>query len=459
MHQNPWSVSQLTKYIKSLLDNDWRLQEVWVKGEISNFTHHSSGHMYFSIKDDKSVVRSIMFAGNNRSLIFVPKNGMRILLRGYISLYERDGQYQLYVQEMLPDGIGNLYMAYQQLKEKLQNQGYFAEAHKKGIPFLPKGIAILTSATGAAIRDILTTLRRRNPGIPCYVVPVTVQGKTAAAEIADALQFVDTNCQDFVDVIILARGGGSIEELWAFNEEILAKRIYECSIPVITGIGHETDTTIADFVADMRAATPTAAAELAAPSLTDLQKTVVENRQRMIGGIEQRMRRYRQQLDFIAQTRVFRRPEELFAGKRQSVDHYQQTLAYCYGSIIERERKKLHRAEQQLICYNPREQFTSSKHRFLSLVEAMQRMSARHLSDNRGRFHLVNQRLHDLSPLKVMERGYSLVYKEQAAESGEENHPLITSVRQVKPEDCLHIQLADGTVDCQVRRVADGKKK
>jgi len=415
MVSNSWSVSKLTTYIKNLLENDWQLHDVWVKGEISNFTHHRSGHMYFSIKDDKSIVRSIMFAGNNRSIMFIPKNGMSVLVKGYVSLYERDGQYQFYVQEMYPDGIGNLYIAFQQCKERLFNEGLFDDKYKRKLPYIPKGIAVITSPTGAALRDILTTLKRRNPYIPIYVIPTLVQGEPAPREIIDAIDFVETCCQDVIDVIILARGGGSIEELWAFNNEQVARKIFNSSIPIIVGVGHETDTTIADYVADVRAATPTGAAEIVVPSITDIEKLLAILNYRMASAVQKK---------------------------------------------IEQKRHKIQRVQQLLVCYNPREELLAKQHILQKINLQLQQAITNKLVDVANSFTLFNQRLDDLNPLKIMGRGYSLVYKDEASNeaSNEVKHQLVTSIKQVSKNDQLRIQLTDGMINCQVWGLKDGQE-
>ncbi|WP_232282324.1 exodeoxyribonuclease VII large subunit, partial [Paenibacillus sp. oral taxon 786] len=251
------------------LESDQVLTDVWIRGEISNFTHHSSGHMYFTLKDADSRIKSIMFASYNQRLPFRPKEGTRVIARGNVSVYERDGQYQFYVTHMQPDGVGSLYLAFEQLKQKLEAEGLFAPGRKRPLPRFPKTIGVVTSPTGAAVRDILTTLGRRYPQAAVILYPVLVQGKGAAPSIVKAIRTL--NAMGEADVLIVGRGGGSLEELWAFNEEQVARAIYESAIPVISAVGHETDFTIADFVADLRAATPTAAAELAVPHTAELR--------------------------------------------------------------------------------------------------------------------------------------------------------------------------------------------
>ena len=263
MKLKTFTVSEVNEYINKLLRGDIILRNLNVEGEISNFKLHSSGHMYFSIKDDNSRLRCVMFRGQSRLLKFLPEEGMKVIVKGYVALYERDGQYQLYIQEMQPAGIGALYLAYEQLKEKLEREGLFYESTKKPLPFLPERIGVVTSPTGAAIRDIISVINRRNPNVEIIIYPVLVQGTESKEQIVEAIDYFNKN--NYVDVIIVGRGGGSIEELWSFNEEVVARSIFSSKIPIVSAVGHETDFTIADFVADMRAATPSAAAELVIP--------------------------------------------------------------------------------------------------------------------------------------------------------------------------------------------------
>ncbi|CDA16731.1 exodeoxyribonuclease 7 large subunit [Clostridium sp. CAG:571] len=260
MHYNPITVSDLNLYIKNKIDGDEYLNNVLVKGEISNFKHHYTGHMYFTLKDEKSLIKCIMFKSYTTKLDFVPKDGAKVMILGTVSVFERDGVYQIYVKAMKQDGIGDLYKAYEELKRKLEQEGLFDKSHKKKIPLMPKSIGILTSNTGSVIRDIINVSTRRNPNVYLKLLPVPVQGKGAAEKIVKGIELI--NEKKLADVIILARGGGSLEDLWPFNEEIVARAIYNSEIPVISGVGHETDFTIADFVADLRAPTPSAAAEL-----------------------------------------------------------------------------------------------------------------------------------------------------------------------------------------------------
>lgn len=281
MSERILSVSELNGYIKRVLDTDLLLSGLWVKGEISNFKHHTSGHLYMTLKDAGGAVRAVMFKNAAMRLKFKPEDGMKVVVFGRVSVFESAGQYQVYIEAMQPDGVGALYVAYEQLKAKLEEEGLFSETHKVEIPYIPQKIAVITSPTGAAIRDILNVLNRRFPLADVVVCPVLVQGDGAAEQIAKAIAYVNTNA--LADVIITGRGGGSIEDLWAFNEEIVARAIYASEIPIISAVGHETDFTIADFVADLRAPTPSAAAELATPSMTEISGVLAGFLERMRG--------------------------------------------------------------------------------------------------------------------------------------------------------------------------------
>ena len=268
MEYNPITVSELNQYIKDKIGRDEYLNNVFIKGEISNFKHHYTGHMYFTLKDDKSLIKCIMFKSYTANLNFVPKDGLKVMILGTVSVFERDGVYQIYCKAMQEDGLGSLHVAYEELKKKLEHEGLFDVAHKKPIPKMPKCIGVLTSNTGSVIRDIINVSTRRNPNVYIKLLPVPVQGEGAAVKIAKAIKIM--NEQKLADVIILARGGGSLEDLWPFNEEIVARAIYDSELPVISAVGHETDFSISDFVADLRAPTPSAAAELAVPNISDI---------------------------------------------------------------------------------------------------------------------------------------------------------------------------------------------
>ena len=334
------TVRELTQYIKNLVDNDYLLANVWVKGEISNFKAASSGHLYFTLKDQSGTLRVVMFRSKSRSLVFRPGNGMAVIVRGYISVYERDGLYQLYAGEMQPDGAGALHLAFEQLKERLRDEGLFDQKHKKPLPLLPHRIGVVTSLTGAAVRDIVEIIRRRWPGLQIIIVPVLVQGESAPADIAAGIRLLNKWGQ--VDLIIAGRGGGSLEELWAFNTEVVARSIFKSKIPVISAVGHETDYTIADFVADARAATPSAAAEMAVPDKKETDRYLGALNSRLHSAVIDQAARYKQRLRACLTSRVFTRPVDVICGTRQqSLDFMRHRLQQAITGLTRQEEKQL----------------------------------------------------------------------------------------------------------------------
>ncbi|OAT86574.1 exodeoxyribonuclease VII large subunit [Desulfotomaculum copahuensis] len=333
------SVSELTGYVKELLENDPLLASLWVKGELSNFKQAASGHLYFTLKDRSCAVRAVMFRSRARRLLFAPADGMAVRIRGYVSLYERDGTYQLYVEEMEPDGAGTLWTAFEQLKQKLAAEGLFDSRHKKKPPLLPRRIGIVTSPTGAVLRDMVRIIGRRWPGVEIVFTPVAVQGEAAPREIARAIQWLN-RCGP-IDVIITGRGGGSLEELWAFNTEVVARSIFLSGVPVISAVGHETDYTIADLVADVRAATPSAAAELVVPVREEMAGRLDMLKLRLRRAVQEKITGGRRRLENCRQ-RVMRRPVEVICGTRgQMVDDLRRRLERAAGQGLIRHRHRL----------------------------------------------------------------------------------------------------------------------
>lgn len=334
------TVRDLTKYIKSLLEKDYLLANVWVKGEISNFKAHPSGHSYFTLKDETSCVRVVMFRSKNRLLDFRPENGQSVTVRGYVSVFERDGAYQLYAEEMETDGAGALHLAFEQLKSKLSNEGLFDRKHKKELPFLPRRIGIVTSPTGAVIRDMLEIIKRRWPGREIILVPVAVQGSAAPGEISRGIR--QLNKLGGIDVIIVGRGGGSLEELWAFNTEVVARSIFNSKAPVISAVGHETDITIADFVCDARAATPSAAAEMVVPDRRAVELQVKGLSQRIARAVDKALRDGRRRLEACLARPVFTRPVDILCGSRQQeIDYFTRRLNQGIKYINDRAGSRL----------------------------------------------------------------------------------------------------------------------
>ena len=433
------TVTALTKYIKRKFEVDSHLQDLWIKGEISNFTFHSRGHMYFTLKDENARIQAVMFAGYNRYLAFKPENGMKVLVRGEISVYEPSGNYQVYVKEMQPEGIGNLYLAYEQLKKRLEEEGLFAQDHKKPIPKFPRYVGVITSSTGAAIRDIITTIRRRYPIVKLILFPTLVQGDYAAASIVRSIE--KANELGYLDVLIVGRGGGSIEELWAFNEESVARAIFSSKVPIISAVGHETDFTIADFVADLRAPTPTGAAELAVPHLTEVLERIGQRRVRLIRAMKEKMAYESERLKRVQKSYVFRNPGKLYEQKEQKLDILMERLQRQATRLIEQKHERWMQAYVLLEKHQPSEKIAKAREKQQMLAKLLEREIKSILNQKQMAFTSLLSKLHALSPLKIMERGYSLVYKEKQ---------LVKSIHQLQPGDSIKIRLQDGNLDCQV---------
>ncbi|MCQ4085883.1 exodeoxyribonuclease VII large subunit [Saccharibacillus sp. JS10] len=441
MEKRILSIQELNRYIRQQFEADPLLPEVWVRGEISNFTHHSSGHMYFTLKDTGSRVRAIMFASHNKRLPFVPREGTRVVAQGSVSVFERDGQYQLYITEMQPDGVGSLYLAYEQLKKKLESEGLFDESGKRKIPTLPSAIGVITSPTGAAVRDILITLGRRFPGIPVMVYPALVQGKEAAASIVRGIRIL--NRLGEAEVLIIGRGGGSLEELWAFNEEIVARAIYDSAIPVISAVGHETDFTISDFVADLRAATPTAASELAVPDRRELQQRVIQLEQRLRGALLRRSAQERERLMRLQRSAVLTQPQRALQPHAQRLDGLTRRLTSRSEAKLSLSRDKHSRLHSRLARFYPGAQLQSAVRQLAGLDNRLNQAMNMSVKDRRQQLLGNMRQLDALSPLKVMARGYGLVYDEQEKK-------LIKSAREVNAGDRIIVRINDGSLDCQV---------
>ncbi len=399
MAQEIFTVEEVNRYIKNLLENDQLLSSFWLKGEISNFTHHSSGHMYFTIKDESGSIRCVMFRSRAGRVRFEPANGQRVVLMGNISLYEKGGQYQLYVQEMLEDGIGDLYEKYEKLKKKLEEEGLFAPERKKILPSFPSKIALITSPTGAAVRDMITVIKRRMPSTEIILLPAQVQGTGSAQSICKAL---DQAWQHTPDLIILGRGGGSIEELWSFNEEEVVRKIAQSPIPLISAVGHETDFTLADFVADLRAATPSMAAEIAVPDKEDLQINLWQKERRILQAMDNKLREKNKRLFHILQKRIFQNPEKIWETKNLRLEYLRE--------------------------------------KFLSREETI-------LKEKRARIEEAAGKIDLLSPLKTLSRGYSIVFSE--------DNKLLKEAGQVREKDKIKVKLSQGELLCQVTGVRE----
>ncbi len=390
------TVSQLNKYVKSLLESDGKLKYIYLKGEISNLTIHYTGHIYFSLKDENQcTIKAVMFANKASYLKFTPQSGMKVILRGSVTLYEKTGSYQINADEMYPDGAGALNLAYEQLKAKLQNEGLFDISHKKPLPKFPEKIGVITSPTGAAVQDIFRILGRRYPIGEIIMCPVLVQGENAAVDLTNAVK--KFNALQCADVIIIGRGGGSIEDLWAFNDESLARAVYECEIPIVSAVGHETDFTICDFAADVRASTPSAAAELVSSVTNENMLSDIHNFMNDIYySMQRRIHNEYQRYERAANARAFKNPHDIIKNRQMKLDVLHEKLKGSYS-------KKL----------------SAEKERFAELAA----------------------KLDTLSPLKILSRGYSVTKKD--------GH-IINSVLQVNPNDKIEVVLSDGSMECTV---------
>ena len=435
------TVGALTKYIKRKFDADPHLHDCLVKGEISNFKQHSSGHMYFTLKDDKARILAVMFSSANRRMKFTPENGMKVLVRGDVTIYEGSGQYQIYVHDMQPDGVGDLYLAFEQLKEKLTKEGLFAVEHKKPIPKFPATVGVVTSPTGAALRDIITTIKRRYPIAKILILPALVQGDQAAPSITDAINQANEK-KHGIDVLIVGRGGGSIEELWAFNEEIVARAIYESTIPIISAVGHETDFTIADFVADLRAPTPTGAAELAVPHIDEWIERVLTKQTRIMRAMKEKVNLQSNKLERIEKSYAFRYPRRLYEQKLEQLDRATELLVTNSQKLLAVKMTQLEQLEKRISRNHPDEKIQKAKEEQNKKTKALYRAMSIVLSNKQAEFKSTLSTLQALSPLKIMERGYSLTYNDKGN--------LVKSIQHVEVKDHVKITLADGTLNCQV---------
>ncbi len=422
MNDKYLTISAITRYLKSRFDSDENLQTVFLKGEISNFKSHTSGHFYFSLKDENSKINAIMFRGNASKILFKPVDGMKVLVTGRISVYEASGNYQIYVDEMLEDGVGNLYIAFEQLKKKLSSEGLFDESKKKKIPKIPRKVGIVTAPTGAAIRDIITTIKRRFPSTETILFPTLVQGENAKESIAENIK----RAQNYdIDVLIVGRGGGSIEDLWAFNEEVVARAIYESEIPIISAVGHEVDFTIADFVADLRAPTPTAAAELAVPNVMDLKSHINNLVIRLNESIIKKVNYQKLFLDSIKNSFVIKNPMIMFDNKKQKLDLISSKINDLLIKNVTNKKEKLNLIKNNYLLTNPELIYKDKKNMIKSVIE----------------------KLELLNPLNVLARGYSIVYF---------NDESLKSINRVKKDDKILIKVTDGDIKAQVLETREG---
>ncbi len=413
------SVTALTRYIKYKLDNDKYLQDVYLKGEISNFKAHTRGHFYFTLKDDTSRINAIMFSFNASKLKFMPEDGMKVLVKGKISVFESTGNYQIYVSDMLEDGVGNLHIAFEQLKKKLGDEGLFDPKYKKEIPKIPMRVGIVTASTGAAVKDILSTIKRRFPICKTILFPCLVQGELAKDDIVKKLDIADNYN---LDVIILGRGGGSIEDLWPFNEEVVARKVFSCKTPIISGVGHQIDFTICDFVADKRAETPTGAAERAVPVLTDLLLEIDNYKIRYLNSVKRILDNNKLRLKKLTDSYVLKNPLSMYEIKEQKLDNLIDKFNTCMNAILYKNKSKLEIVLNSIVFKEPTILYEDKMKKTNHLIE----------------------KLEILNPLSALKRGYSIVKKDNKC---------ISNINDINKDDMLDVTISNGILNVKVLEV------
>ena len=444
MNEEYVTVSALTKYIKYKFDKDPHLGRVYLTGEISNFRLRPT-HQYFSLKDENAIISATMFQSAFKKIQFRPEEGMKVLVIGKVSVFEKSGQYQINIEHMEPDGVGALYLAYEQLKKKLEAEGLFS-LPKKPIPQFPKKIAILTSESGAVIQDIQTTVARRFPIVQLVLYPTVVQGVHAVNSILKNLDLVE---QEDYDVVIIGRGGGSIEDLWAFNEEPVVRRVAELSIPVISSVGHETDTTLIDLVSDMRAATPTAAAEIATPVLMEIHQQLRNLQTRLEQALSRQLQIKRERMQALANASIFQNPERIYQVYQQRVDQLEMRLQQMMQQSVQHKRQQLVKHQHRLELGSPSRRVQTEKQALQYLAKRLEQAQGQLMKDKKQQFQRAIQQLDLLSPLKIMNRGYGILQQEET---------IIKSVDQLEVNQELTIQLVDGTVRSKVTSVEKGNQ-
>lgn len=421
MDEKYLTITALTRYLKYKFEQDPNLIKVYIKGEISNFKAHTTGHYYFSLKDDNSKINAIMFRTKTANLNFIPKEGMKVLVTGSIRIYEAAGSYQIYVDDMIEDGVGNLYIAFEKLKEKLSKEGLFKEEYKKRLPKIPNKIGIVTASTGAAIRDILSTIKRRFPICETYLFPCLVQGENAPLDIVDKIKMADNYN---LDVLIVGRGGGSFEDLNCFNNEEVARTIFNAKTPIISAVGHEIDFTIADYVADFRAPTPTGAAEIAVPNMVDLKHSLSQYKVRINEAIYKKVNYLKLYLDSIKNSFVIKNPNIMFDSKKQTIDLINEKLNRIIKEKLENNKVKLFQLKNHYILNNPENLYKEKIIRLNNIID----------------------KLELLNPLNILKRGYTLTYSDEK---------IIKSIKDIKKDSIIKTSFNDGYIISKVTEIGD----
>lgn len=441
IEKNYIQVSALNNYIKLLIDDNSFLHKVYLKGEISNFKNHMSGHLYFTLKDEEAKISAIMFRNKTIDLKFTPEDGKKVLVEGRVSCYPSQGTYQIYVDKMEEDGLGNLYVLFEELKNKLQKEGLFDPAHKKPIPKYPQKIGIITAPAGAAIKDILSTLKRRYPIAETILFPALVQGRSAAPDIVRQIE----NAKNYdLDLLIVGRGGGSIEDLWAFNEEIVARAIYQCPIPTISAVGHEIDYTISDFVADLRAPTPTGAAELATPTIAEVKKIIQNFQNECHLHMKNQLNRLEHQLNQAKNSLILKNPSMLYEGKIQKLDYLTEQLSQMLKLYLNQKQNKLDQLKNAYILNNPLLLYQNHQKNLKTVTKQLSLHMKHYLEQKEHSLAITINTLKLVNPLNLLDKGYSLISK---------NDTLIKSCKDLSKNDNIKIQMKDGSILASVKEV------
>ncbi len=443
MNEKYLKISDLNIYIKTIFDENPFLNKVFLRGEISNFKNHSRGHLYFTLKDEASRISAVMFYSSAITLNFTPEDGMNVLVEGRISCYPAQGTYQIYVEKMEPDGLGNLYIEFEKLKEKLSKEGLFLEECKKAIPKIPKRVGIITAPTGAAIKDIISTIKRRFPICETILFPALVQGRDAAPDIVRQIKEADSGKYD-LDVLIVGRGGGSIEDLWAFNEEIVARAIYEANTPIISAVGHEIDFTIADFVADMRAPTPTGAAEMAVPTTTEIINMLNSYNIRLNEFMHNLIHKSKLRLDSATSSYILKNPLSLYELKEQKLDNLIEILNNNITKRISNYNLILNNFNNSYILKNPYSLFEVKKEKLIYNSNTLYHNLNNIITKNNHNYQILLNTLKLVNPLSILDKGYSLVTKDDT---------IIKNSTNLKINDIIKIKMHEGSVTAQVEEI------
>ena len=437
------SIGELNSYIKSMFDENIFLRKVFLRGEISNFKNHTRGHLYFTLKDDTSRISAVMFYSSAITLNFKPEDGMNVLVEGRISCYPTAGTYQIYVDKMEVDGLGALYIEFEKLKEKLSKEGLFLDSHKKAIPKIPKRVGIITAPTGAAIKDIISTIKRRFPICETILFPALVQGKDAAFDIVRQIKEADSGKYD-LDVLIVGRGGGSIEDLWAFNEEIVARAIYDANVPIISAVGHEVDFTIADFVADLRAPTPTGAAEMAVPTVSEIDNVIHSLEIRMNEFMSNFLHKSKLRLDNVKNSYILKNPLSLYEIKEQKLDNMIEVLNNYIHKRLDNYHLELNHIQSSFVLKDPMRLFKVQQEKLLFSEKVLYNHIKNIILKSDHNYKMLVNTLKLVNPLGILEKGYSLVTKEEK---------VVKSSKDLKLHDFLDVRLHDGSIKAQVTEI------